>query len=472
MKINIKMIVFLLVVSISGIAAVIVNVKLLYLLTFWCWLFLIFYAYCDMDNRGMLFAFLIAFFVFLLGRDFLQEFFKYKIEAFDSKTQNHAWICYIISLLTIAFIYPLYSSKKRMQIRKKDNVVYNSIVRRFSELFYYFSCIFAVLSKIDVGRFVAARGFTDYYTDYSEYLLGNKYLYIISKVELIMPVTWCIYLATLPDKKQVRLPFVLYMLYLFISLGSGQRSTAILGMLFIFVYCIYRNGMNPEEKWMTSKKTMGIILMLPFLAVFVSAYNIWREGGSVGTLNFFDGILDFFYDQGVTSNVLKRAYMYKNLIPKQVYTLEFLHSGILARIFNINVYHGNTVEHALYGGSFTHTLGYIVMQSAYLTGRGTGSCYIAELYQDFNYIGVVIGNILYGILLSRIAQKEDNNTLFIKSIKLMIITQLLWAPRGSFTYFISQNLTPTTLGTLVLIFGGSHLWMKKMYNKNKTLVGD
>lgn len=33
----------------------------------------------------------------------------------------------------------------------------------------------------------------------------------------------------------------------------------------------------------------------------------------------------------------------------------------------------------------------------------------------------------------------------------MIITQLLWAPRGSFTYFISQNLTPTTIATLLLV---------------------
>lgn len=111
-----------------------------------------------------------------------------------------------------------------------------------------------------------------------------------------------------------------------------------MGILFVFVYFIYRNGMNSEEKWLTKKMIVGIILILPFLAVFVSAYNIWREGGNASSLNFFEGILNFFYDQGVTGNVLKRAYMYKNQIPKQIYTLEFLHSGILARLFNIKVW--------------------------------------------------------------------------------------------------------------------------------------
>lgn len=212
---------------------------------------------------------------------------------------------------------------------------------------------------------------------------------------------------------------------------------------------------------------VGIILILPFLAVFVSAYNIWREGGNASSLNFFEGILNFFYDQGVTGNVLKRAYMYKNQIPKQIYTLEFLHSGILARLFNIKVYHGNTVDHAMYGGSFTHTLGYTVMNSAYLAGRGTGSSYIAELYQDFGYTGIILGNILYSFLLARITKNEDNDSLLKKSIKFMIITQLLWAPRGSFTYFISQNLTPTTIATLLLVFGISYLWEKRKYARKR-----
>lgn len=153
LKINMKMIAFLLLMSILGIVAIIVNVKPLYLFVLCCWLYLMFYAYSDIDNRGMLFAFLIAFFVFLLGRDFLQEFFKYKVENFDQKTQNHAWISSSISLLTIIMVYPLCSKryKKKISKRKKENKIYTLIAQKISRVVYYFSWIFAVTSKIVVG---------------------------------------------------------------------------------------------------------------------------------------------------------------------------------------------------------------------------------------------------------------------------------------------------------------------------------
>ena len=94
------------------------------------------------------------------------------------------------------------------------------------------------------------------------------------------------------------------------------------------------------------------VLAVPLLAVFASGYSIWREGGEISGIRFMDGFINFFYDQGVTSNVMKRAYMYRDKIPSdQTYILEFLHSGIFARLFGIRVYHGNTVEHALHGGA-------------------------------------------------------------------------------------------------------------------------
>lgn len=102
-------------------------------------------------------------------------------------------------------VYPLCSKRyKKKYQKKKENKIYTLIAQKISRVVYYFSWIFAVTSKIVVGMFVSARGFTDYYTDYSEYLSGNSYLYIISKMELIMPVAWCIYLATLPSKNRLR----------------------------------------------------------------------------------------------------------------------------------------------------------------------------------------------------------------------------------------------------------------------------
>ena len=60
-----------------------------------------------------------------------------------------------------------------------------------------------------------------------------------------MPVAWNIYLAARPDKKQIRRPLILYVCYLVISLGSGQRSTAMLGILFLF--CVFRISPGTES---------------------------------------------------------------------------------------------------------------------------------------------------------------------------------------------------------------------------------
>lgn len=439
-----------------------------FILVMGVWIFLVFYSFANMKDRSMLFAFLIAFFVFLLGRDFLQHFFQYQVEIFPEEARNYSYNAYLISLFSLGIFYCWFSRKKVAKFNSEydTNKNYLFLVRKLSLYLYYITWFFAITSKVLVGSFVAARGFTDYYTDYSEYLSGNSFYYLISKIELMMPIAWCIYLASRPSKKQLKWPLTLYVIYLIVSLGSGQRSTAMLGILFLFIYFMYRQGLNSEEVWITRRMIFLGILSLPILAVFGSFYSIWREGGDLTSMNMVEGFVEFFYDQGVTSNVMKRAYMYKEQIPSnQIYTLEFLHSGIIARLLGIPVYHGNTIEHALYGGSFTHTLGYIVMGNAYLAGRGTGTCYISELYQDMGYLGIVLGNIVYAYLIAKIANRNEDKKIFLTSVRFVIITQLLWAPRGSFTGFITQNIAPTTLIVFVGVFGIAKLMM---YTKNGT----
>lgn len=330
--------------------------------------------------------------------------------------------------------------------------------RKFHYTCFMLHGYFAVASKVIVARYISSNSYWDYYTDYSEYLSGNTILYAISKIELMMPVALSIYLACMPSKKQFRLPCFFYLVYLVVSLGSGQRSTFMLGILFLVVYFLFRNGIHPEEKWVKKSYIVICILSIPFWQHFFSWYSVWRTGEVASEMTFISGIEDFLYDQGVSINIVKRAYMYQDRIPAdQIYILEFLHSGILARLLGITVYHGNTVEHALYGGSFTHSLGYVVLGATYLVGKGTGSSYIAELYQDFSYIGIFFGNIFYSLIIARINQFKGRQRIFWMSVRFYIITQILWAPRGSYTGFISNLLAPSTIICFVCIYGIANL---------------
>lgn len=436
--------------------SLIIEANMLYTIAFVIWIDLIIYAYKDIEHRSMLFAFGIAFFVFLMGRDFLEQFFSYKVEDFSREVQNHAYICMILGLLSIWIFYLCFTSKKNSKkdyIYSQDNSIYNKKVKLISLYLYYSSWIFAMISKIAVSRFVSNNSYSEYYTEYSQYLTGNTALYVISKIEVIMPVALCIYMATMPRKKEFKRPFYCYILYLIVSLGSGQRSTFMLGILMMFVYFVYRNGTTPGEGWFERKYIWWCIIFVPIIAIFGTVFSAWRMGETLVDINYLGAFFDFFYDQGVSSNILKRAFIYKDVIPgNEIYVFEFLHSGVMARLLGIKVYHGNTIEHALYGGSFTHSLGYAVLGDAYLAGRGTGSSYLAELYQDLGYLGVFIGNILYAFILGSISKFKSNKLIW-RSLNFTIITQILWAPRGSYSGFLSLILAPTTIATYIGVFG-------------------
>ena len=421
---------------------------------FLIWSILFIYSINRLENRGMLFAFLISFFIFLIGRDLLQNFFLYRIEYFDPVVNEHAYFMIIISLVTIGMSYIFFSRHKLKEVNRSvvlENL-HDKRLQNISIVFFYLTIIFAIGSKLVIAKYVTTNGYSDYYTDYSEYLTGNIILYTMSKIALAMPVAFSVFLATLPSKERLKKPLILYFIYLLVSLGTGQRSTTMLGLLFLMVYALIRQNLERDEVWFQKKYLLIGVIFTPVLAVFLAWYNAWRFD-NLSNFEWYTGIFNFFYDQGVTSNVIKRAYMYQYQINSDVwYILEFLKSGIFARVLGFEIYHGNTVEHALYGGSYTHALGYAVLKDMYLAGRGTGTSYLAELYQDLGYFGIILGSILYSYMLSHITNFAKKKSIFIFSIQLIIINQLLWSPRGSFSGFLTDLTSPSTVSMLFFIF--------------------
>ena len=422
------------------------------------------------ENYAFLFAFGIAFFIFLMGRDFLENFFRYKVELhYSTEINNHAYICMILALVSIWGAYWLFSEKIKIKFNQHVNRSsqqissrYIDYIQQISKLFFYTTIPFAIASRLAIVRFVGNNSYTEYYTDYSELLVGNTALYIVSKIELAMPVALCIFLATYPTKKDSKKILIVYFIYLLISLGAGSRGPFVLGILLLLVFFVTMQGIRPEEKWFSRRYLLVLLLLVPVAAVSGYMYNLARFGISNESTSLLDAFTGFFYDQGVTVTVIKRAYQFADQIPEQgLYTLEFVHSGIIARLLGIPVYNGNSINHAMHGGSFTHAIGYVIMGQGYLAGRGTGSSYIAELYHDFGYIGVVIGSFIYGVIFSKLTEKDSQSVLS-RAIVFALMTQFLWAPRGGFSAFLSYLLAPSTIFVFIVTFG-----MAKMLDKYK-----
>ena len=437
------------------------NVNILYIVSINIYVFMMLNCYKKIEQRSLLFAFGIAFFTFLLGRDFLELFLNYKVENYyTQEINNHTYLCFIVSLVGVWISYLFFEHENfkkinfiAQDIKIKTNNLFIVCVRKVSKYIFYFSIPFALINKIVISIFIRTYSYAEYYIKFSKFLHTNKLLYVISKIELIMPVALCIIFSTLPTKKEVKVPIICYIVYLIISLGAGNRGPFVLGILLLFIFIVYMQGYRPEEAWFDRKKMVLFISIVPIIAVGGTIYNVMRFGMSINNISFINAFIDFFYDQGVTITVIKKAYEFEEQIPKQgFYLLEFFHSGIWARILGIPVYHGNSIEHALYGGSFTHAIAYTVMQQSYLSGLGTGTSYIAELYYDFNYLGVFIGNVIYGWIFSKI-NKTRTNKLFIRALVFVLITQFLWSPRGSYTAFLSFVFAPSTIITFISIFG-------------------
>lgn len=432
---------------------------------FLVWLNMMFYSYKDLGSRGMLFAFGIAFFTFLMGRELLERFFGYQVEDFSEDIIIHTDIVLLISLTTIFIFYIIFKSVNRKKNKKKIEKSQNSAdtkyvgaIRSISLRMFYISVVLSIIYTFIVGYYVITGGYFNYYTgDFKNMISGNFIVNILDKVDQMLPIILSCYFATMPGRKSCNKVSIFYMFYLGLTLITGQRSTIVLGILWLFIYYLFRKIQDKAEKWINRRLLIMAIVAIPVGLIVLSLLTQWREGTEITFNGLFEEIRSFFYQQGVSVNVIKRSYQFENrLRADRLYSMEFLYDGILGVFTNASVFAGNTVEHATNGYSLAHALSYIMLGNKYLAGQGTGTSYIAELFHDFGYVGVILGNILYAYIMSRIMYLNKNR-IFFTTIKLIIIQQLLWSPRGGFTGFISVLFTPVTLFTLFIIFVGAFI---------------
>lgn len=436
--------------------------KMLVLMSSIVWIDMVWYSSKKLESRAALFAFLLSFFVFLLGKNILEQLGLHTIEMdFSSDINRHADISLLLSL-SFLFLGYIFSSRVGRIFKNKKEVLYNQgdsiLVRDISKKIFYGTFLVNLLKVVDIVLFVMRNGYIAYYLRYTSSLP-----YLVGKIGDMAVIAFWGYLATMPSKNEAKRPILLYFIYLMITLGTGKRFPLVAGLLTIFVYYVARNRINSEEEWFGKKQLRLCLIVAPVLVVILFFSSFIREGNSVSSDMIKNALTDFIYNQGASLNLLKRAKMYADKLPQgKIYsigsTLDLLQANFFSRMLGIKSYTlGNTVERATQGNSFAHAMSYIVMGNAYLNGRGTGSCYIAEAYHDFGYIGVIVINIIYGVILQRMFDLKNKGPLRC-AIVLIMFNALLLAPRGSADAFFAELFDPTTWITLIGIFGLARLY--------------
>lgn len=295
--------------------------------------------------------------------------------------------------------------------------------------------IIAALTKACVSVIKLAFSYSVSYATYHaevQYAL-NSVPSIILKIASAYDILFFIILATFPEPKKLKWFFICDIGISAILLLTGGRSDIARSIVIMFVYLIIYSA----NKNINTKKIFKIcLLLLPLLIVFFTAYQYMRVQTSVSDKSilslFIDGIIG-----NESSQMIAHAEYSKDILPRTgLYSFGDMRAwfinSILGKLFGLTSLSSHTVETAQAGVVLGQTVAYYVMPDTYLSGAAFGSCYIAELYADLGYLGVAIGNSIFGVILASI------NSLFNKSlakrvIYFLMLSTIIYAPRAGFS---------------------------------------
>lgn len=423
----------------------------------------IIYALRDFKGNFLFFAFQLTFFVFLMGADFASMFAQSVdlkvnlLDQFPNAIKTHIYITLLLSLTAFNIGFTTYKAKQTATIKFDINSSYIYKLRKYSKNLMYLCSVFAILINLEKAIFVQLTGYKEFYLSYSSNLP-----FIVVKLATFYTTCFYIYLSTLPNRREANIPILLFLLINALTLGYGQRNGIMLAALFVLFYFIFRQKIKDNtdnDVWITKRHFVILLLSFPFILFFLYAYNYIRSDIELDTYeSLFDNFLAFFYQQGGSIKIigLEKEFSNSKLFPNEFmysmgYIVDLFQQNFLFKQFNLYPsYPSQSYELAMYGHNFGATMTYLWRPDLYYIGIGLGSCYIAEIYHDFGYIGVFIINYIYGILLNLVNSISFKNNWSLFAI-FIIIDSILYSPRSGALDFINSFFSISIVGLALLI---------------------
>lgn len=427
------------------------------------------FALEDFYEKIIFFCFNVTFFIFLVSRMVVTGIFGYKetvsgllgLNFNDPLIVNYVIICLYLSLIAIFIGYKIIN-KVNLDFLNKIASPSNSFINslRISSLIYFYFCLIVrFIYAFQLRQVVMIGGYYETFLSYNSSLPR-----FLVKASETYEVAFFVYIATMPSKRKSLLPVFLFLLEGYLFALTGRRSDFVLNILIILIYFCIRSLPKETEKlkvkseievkWLGKFEWCLGLISIPLLIVFMTVVGNWRAGINE-SLDFIDSILEFFYSQGVSANVIGYTIKYEDKIPDKIYTfgpfLEFIHNKIIRPLRGMPQLVGQTPDRALNGFLFSHAISFLIMPNLYLAGRGYGSSFVAELFHDFSYIGVFIGSIVYGAIIYIFHYIICNSNYIIIIFTMLMTKSILFAPRAGFLYIIVDAFTPRNIIAVILI---------------------
>jgi len=369
------------------------------------------------------------------------------VEKYSANSLFFAIVSLLISLLSMylsAGVLGMCAEKQRNKKIKGSPQYYSQFqhnLQIISGIVFYCSMVPYLALEIEKLIFMHGKNYIEYYSSFS-----SQAPYLVHFFAGFMKYSLCLYLATFPSKKQCYIPLGLYFISAIPSLIIGIRNPIMLNAVFIFLYFYIRDVTKKEEreKWLGRFEKIVLAIGTPVVLLFMTMYSSIRVGKKVAMHSIGGSIIYFFYNQGVSFDVLNMGFSYIDKLPNRMgknYTFGgiidyFKHGTIAQHLFSAEALDsGNSIKNAMLSNSLSHGLAYATKGRAYIKGQGWGSSYLLETYIDFGYLGLIIYSVLIAVLLLK-GISILRKSVLTRTMYLVILTQIYFVPRAEATGFL------------------------------------
>ncbi|WP_313960699.1 O-antigen polysaccharide polymerase Wzy family protein [uncultured Parvimonas sp.] len=427
---------------------------------------LILFCFTDIKYYIIHLFFYITIFIFLVSRPTIDYLRSYSFNTYQKDAYVFAFVIVMISLLGL-FIGGIISkallkikNKKSLDVDSNDKLkssIWLKNIRIVSLTVYILTYPFYALRLIE--RLIFKLN-TSYYIYYASFKSNLPYFTYILSVFTVYSM--CVYLASKPNKRNATIVLVSNLFANAIYLFIGTRNPFILSLIFSFIYYFIRGQEDIKNKWIGVKEKILIFTSLPIIIVGMGLLNYVRDNVKVSNFKIFDIFIDFIYKQGTSFGVLAKGFLYNSNIAVRSFTnftfgpiVEyFTHGNFGKLLFDIKPFTAttNSIELAIKSNSYAHNLSYIAMKGDYLQGHGLGSSFIMENFTDYGYLGVFLFSVALGFLFIRMLNVSYRNKILPFVCTLIILNNLFFMPRSSFSESFSILLTFQFWFIIILIF--------------------
>lgn len=398
------------------------------------------YAIKDIRKRFLYLFFQITTFVFLLARPIIEFLRKETMEGFAEQMIEGRKVVLIFlvviecSILVGAVLCEKYGKKAMNHLKFKHT---SEEFRGNLQVVALLVCIVTLglytVQQLEPLLAIGMHNYVAYYTSFQSKLPG-----IVHTIASFMKYSLCIYLATLPGKRNAFIMLSVYVLSTIPSLLIGMRNPFVLSLLFALTYYMLRDYLEGKSVWIGKTEKILMCIAIPALMIAMIFYSYVRMGANAGDGNIVSLLVDFFYNQGNTFDVVAVGKVYETELREMCpnsYTfggfVDYIYRGTVGQaLFGTTpLTAGNSEFNALHGNSLAHALSYLANKESYLAGVGLGTSFVLDTYIDYGYAGLILFSVLLGVLFVVMIYGFGKKVL-LSTIILYSLTNLFFIPRA------------------------------------------